>query len=84
MADGVDELRAVRAAWGAATRNGGAACGLPVAAEAFERMREAWLAEFDAHLAVLERLRPTSTAAGATVSTGVAGAASTEEAGDGR
>jgi len=51
-----DALRAVRAEWEAATAGGRAACGLPVAAAAFERMREAWSAELGAHAAILDRL----------------------------
>jgi hypothetical protein len=54
--DLAEELRAVRAAWSHATADGAAACGLPVAASAYQRMHRAWAAELDAQAALLDRL----------------------------
>jgi hypothetical protein len=54
----VDALRSIRADLAAATANA-QACGPPTAAGAYQRMRQAWLAELDAYAAVFERLEGT-------------------------
>lgn len=46
----------VRATWDAATLDGGAACGLPVAVAAYQRMQEAWFSELGAYGELLARL----------------------------
>ena len=49
-----DAVRRVLVDWEAATASGAAACGLPFAVEAYERMRLAWSAELRVHAAVLD------------------------------
>lgn len=55
-ADGAAAVRAARAEWDGATREGAVACGLPAAVAAFERMREAWSAELGVYAEVLDTL----------------------------
>lgn len=55
-ADGAAAVRAARAEWDRATRDGADACGLPAAVAAFERMREAWSAELGVYADVLDAL----------------------------
>jgi len=51
-----EAVRRIRSAWEAATADGAAACGLPAAVGAFQRMRQAWSAELGAVAAVLDEL----------------------------
>lgn len=55
MSEPVAALRSIRSAWDEATRDGGQACGLDVAVEAYAAMRAAWFDELGALLAMLER-----------------------------
>jgi hypothetical protein len=48
-----EALRSARAAWDDATRDGGRACGMDVAEQAYAAMRAAWFGELGAHIAVL-------------------------------
>jgi uncharacterized protein YukE len=49
-------LRGARSEWDGATRDGQAACGLPVVQEAFRELLDAWFIEVGAHATVLEQL----------------------------
>lgn len=49
-------LRAVRSVWDGATRDGPAACGLPVAGAAFRTLQDVWFTELGGHATVLEQL----------------------------
>jgi hypothetical protein len=51
-----ERVRRIRSEWEAATVDGAAACGLPVAADAYRRMCQAWSAELAAHAAALDGL----------------------------
>lgn len=51
-----ERLREARSAWDGATRDGQAACGLPVIGAAFRRLQDAWFTEIGAHATVLEQL----------------------------
>jgi hypothetical protein len=51
-----EALRRIRSQWEAATADGAAACGLPAAAGAFQRMWLAWSAELATLAAVLDDL----------------------------
>lgn len=50
-----DALRSVLAAWDAATRDGGGACGVDVVERAYTELHAAWFTELGAHLALLDR-----------------------------
>ncbi|HEV2783850.1 MAG TPA: hypothetical protein VGX25_31070 [Actinophytocola sp.] len=54
--DGVvrEEVEAVRAVWDAVSRDGGRACGLDVAADAYNAMQAAWFDELGVYLAAGE------------------------------
>jgi hypothetical protein len=45
-----EALRAARATWDDATRDGGAACGTDVVQQAYTAMQAAWFAELGIHL----------------------------------
>lgn len=51
-----DTLRTVRTGWDGSTRDGAAACGLPVAAAAYRAMQDAWFDEVGVHITVLEEI----------------------------
>ena len=59
----------MRTRWAAATDDAGAAFGYRELAAAYGRLRDAWFAEFGAHIAVLEEL-----------AAGIEGSAGTEDA----
>ena len=51
-----DDLRAARATWDRATRDGKQACGMDVVQRAYTEMQDAWFDEVGVHVTILEQL----------------------------